>query len=137
MGRIIGLKGQGRVFGKPEFFDAVRAYMKAEHLNQAQLANRMGVTQSTISRMLGDKNSPSVDTLDKLAAVMNREVAELLYLYLGKPLPSVYEMINRVAALSNERRAQANNFALFLLQQQQESKEHEQVVKRKLHKNVE
>lgn len=136
MGRIIGLTGRGRVFGKPEFFDAVRAYMKAERINQTELAGRMGVTQSTISRMLRDKNSPSVDTLDKLAAVMNREVADLLYLYLGKPLPSVYEMANRVAALSDERRAQATSFALYLLKEQQESEKHEQSVKSEPHKNV-
>lgn len=125
-----------RMAGKPEFFDAVRAYMKQERINQRELAERMGVTQPTISRMLRQKVDPSVDTLDKLAAVMNREVAELLYLYLGRRIPDVYEMVGRVNALSDERRAQAINFALYLLQEQQDAEKGEQSVNGQTKKNV-
>lgn len=119
--------------GASDFFDVVRMYMEREKINQSELARRMGVTQSTVGRMLHNKTSPSVDTLDKLAAVMNREVAELLYLYLGRPVPDVYEMVGRVKALSDERRAQAVSFALFLLQEQQESEENEQLLNGELH----
>lgn len=125
-----------RMAGKPEFFDAVLAYMKRESINQRELAERMGVTQPTVSRMLGKKVDPSVDTLDKLASVMNREVAELLYLYLGRKLPDVYEMVGRVNALSDERRAQAVNFALFLFQEQKHDEEREQPINGQAEKNV-
>lgn len=122
--------------GSPDFFTDVRAYMKAEKINQTELAGRMGVDQSTVSRMMRGRTSPSVDTLDKLALVMNKEVAELLYKYLGRPLPPVYEMVNRVGALSSERRAQAVNFALFLFQEQEEDEKRQQTVNSQAQQNI-
>lgn len=122
--------------GSPDFFTDVRAYMKREKINQTELAGRMGVDQSTVSRMMRGRTSPSVDTLDKLASVMNKEVAELLYKYLGRPLPPVYEMVSRVGALSSERRAQAVNFALFLFQEQEEDEKSQQTVNGQAQQNI-
>lgn len=125
-----------RMPGSPEFFTEVRAYMKREKINQTELAQRMGVDQSTVSRMMRGQTSPSVDTLDKLAAVMNKEVAELLYKYLGRPLPPIYEMVSRAGALGGERRAQMVNFALFLLHEQEEEEKSQQTVDSQTQENI-
>ena len=43
-------------------------------LTQAELAQRMGTTQSAIARMEGGGTRPTLDTLEKLAAAVGREL---------------------------------------------------------------
>jgi len=59
--------------------DEIHAYMKREGINQKQLAERINVSPSTISRILRKGQSPTVETLDKMAAAMGQEVMELVY----------------------------------------------------------
>ena len=59
--------------------DEIHAYMKREWINQKQLAERINVSPSTISRILRKGQSPTVETLDKMAAAMGQEVMELVY----------------------------------------------------------
>lgn len=46
-------------------------------LTQAELAQRMGTTQSAIARMEGGGTRPTLDTLEKLAAAVGRELVVL------------------------------------------------------------
>lgn len=130
------MKRKQRVPGASKFFDETSAYMKRENINQAELAIRMGVDQSTVSRMLNNKTSPSVETLDRLAAVMGREVMELLYWYLGRPLPDVYEMARRAYALGSHDYARLSEAASALFKEQEQAEPHNQSIQSKPRKNV-
>ena len=43
-------------------------------LTQAELADRMGTTQSAVARIEGGGTKPSLDTLEKLAAAVGQEL---------------------------------------------------------------
>ncbi len=80
-----------------EFRQIVYRVRTEAGLTQAELAERMGTTQSAIARMEGGGTRPSLDTLEKLAAAVGQE----LVVGLGERLSS-----NRsIAKLVREGRA--------------------------------
>lgn len=116
--------------------DEIHAYMKREGINQKQLAERINVSPSTISRILRKGQSPTVETLDKMAAAMGQEVMELVYWSLGRPLPDVYEMARRAYALGSSDRAALSQAAMTLLEGEQHLEPQLKSVKGKPRKNV-
>lgn len=57
-----------------EFQGLVYRLRKEAGLTQAELAERMGTTQSTVARMEGGGTGPTVETLEKLAAAVEQEM---------------------------------------------------------------
>lgn len=53
------------------FSDKLKALRKAKHLTQAQLAERLGISKSTVSSYEKDIADPSVSVLLDLCAVLN------------------------------------------------------------------
>lgn len=65
--------------------------MKEQHLSQNRLAKMAGVSQPSISGILSDTKSPSVDTIRLIADALGCTVAELLGeapAAQARPLPS-------------------------------------------------
>ena len=57
-----------------EFREIVYRVRTEAELTQAELAERMGTTQSAIARMEGGGTRPSLDTLEKLARAVGQEL---------------------------------------------------------------
>ena len=57
-----------------EFREIVYRVRTEAGLTQAELAERMGTTQSAIARMEGGGTRPSLDTLEKLAIAVGQEL---------------------------------------------------------------
>lgn len=57
-----------------EFRDLVHRLRSEAGLTQAELAERMGTTQSAIARMEGGGTRPTLDTLEKLATAVGQEL---------------------------------------------------------------
>ena len=53
---------------------AIIAARRHAGLTQAELAERMGTTQSTIARLEGGKSKPSTTTLEKIASATGTEL---------------------------------------------------------------
>lgn len=53
----------------------IRALRELRGLSQRELAERMGTTQSAIARLEGGNVSPSLATLDKVAAALDAELS--------------------------------------------------------------
>jgi DNA-binding XRE family transcriptional regulator len=52
----------------------IRALREAKGLSQRELAERVGTTQSAIARLEAGRVSPSLPTLDRVAAALGAEV---------------------------------------------------------------
>ena len=52
----------------------IRALREKKGLSQRQLAERVGTTQSAIARLEGGRISPSLPTLDRIAAALGAEI---------------------------------------------------------------
>lgn len=107
--------------------EEMRAYMEREgRLTQGEFAERTkpfdpngkGIAQSTISRILNETQSPTIDILDKLAKVMGRDVMDLAYWQLGRePMMStdiVEHIRHEVAQLGDQYQIVADIFFLCL-----------------------
>lgn len=57
-----------------EFRELVHTLRTEAGLTQAELAQRMGTTQSAIARMEGGGARPSLDTLERLAVAVGKEL---------------------------------------------------------------
>jgi len=57
-----------------EFRDLVYRLRTEAELTQAELAGRMGTTQSAIARMEGGGSRPTLETLEKLAGAVGQEL---------------------------------------------------------------
>ena len=57
-----------------EFRELVHRLRAEAGLTQAELAERMGTTQSAISRMEGGGTRPTLETLEKLAGAVGQEL---------------------------------------------------------------
>ena len=56
------------------FCQSVRVWRKELGLTQADLAERLGVTQEAVSAIERGKGSPSLDSIEKVAAAMRLQV---------------------------------------------------------------
>lgn len=65
----------------------IRSIMKAKGMTQLQLAEKMNLSKSEISKLLSGKENLSVKTISKLEKVLGEPVIEIL-----KPTPLNYEL---------------------------------------------
>ena len=59
---------------------AIKIAMIQEEINQKELAQLSGVSETTISHTLSDKTSPNTKTLSRLAKAMNMSYSDLIKL---------------------------------------------------------
>ena len=56
----------------------IREIREAKHMNQAQLASATGLTQAFICEIETGRKNPSLNTLKKVAEVLNSTIDELV-----------------------------------------------------------
>ena len=59
---------------------AIKIAMIQEEINQKELAQLSGVSETTISHTLSDKTSPNTKTLSRLGKAMNMSYSDLIKL---------------------------------------------------------
>jgi transcriptional regulator with XRE-family HTH domain len=112
----------------------IRQYMEREKLTQLDFVDRTkkvdpkgeGISQATLSRILSEKQSPSVEKADLIAKTIGRDIMEVVYMHLGRPFPippDVLLIAREVAKLSGEYRKIALGLLHTLEQTNLENKE--------------
>lgn len=61
-----------------DFGQLLRDMRKKKQMTQKQLADKLGVTEATVSRYESNTATPPMDTLRSIAAIMNVSLDELL-----------------------------------------------------------
>lgn len=55
----------------------IKDLLKERGITISSLAEKIGTTQTSLSRALGDNGNPTYETLNKIAKVLNVDVSEL------------------------------------------------------------
>ncbi|MFW6030215.1 MAG: helix-turn-helix domain-containing protein [Halanaerobiales bacterium] len=84
-----------------DFGDKVKELRKQRNLTQAQLAEKLGLGESTISFYESNKRRPNYEILDKIASFFQVPVEYLLY-YDGNIVDYKQDIINEYLKLQNE-----------------------------------
>lgn len=64
---------------KAQLVEDIYAAMEEQGLNRAQLAKRLGESRQYVTRVLNEKANFTLETVAKLACVLNRRVAVRMY----------------------------------------------------------
>lgn len=64
---------------KREFRDRLRTMMRRKGFNQEELADRLGTTQTVISRYVTGESIPNYITLEKIAEILNCSTDDFRY----------------------------------------------------------
>lgn len=80
--------------------ERIKEIRKSKGLTQEQLAQRLGVQRAVISKYENGTISPSVETLERIAAVLQTDIAEFLYSFKSddhsSELPTHLQTLNEV-----------------------------------------
>ena len=66
----------------------MKEVMAERNITSAKLAELLNVSKATISNLINNKTMPSIDTLERVAEVLNVSFIELFYQDESKPEPS-------------------------------------------------
>jgi transcriptional regulator with XRE-family HTH domain len=83
----------------------VKRAREAAGLSQAELAERMGTTQSAIARLESRRSNPRIETLDRAIAATGQE--------LELSLRAVAPQVDETMTLSNLRKSSADRLRYF------------------------
>lgn len=78
--------------------EALRASIRSKGLTQSEAAERLGVTQQTLSSWMTSKNRPGPDKLRALARFLNIPVAELVVMLEGSERDALNRALSDLAA---------------------------------------
>lgn len=65
-------------FGGGQMLFRIREIRELRNLTKSQLAKKAGISTATISKLENYKESPTIETLEKIAIALNVKVADLL-----------------------------------------------------------
>src|SRR6185369_7762218 len=110
----------------------IRQLRKSRHLTQADLASRIGITQSDLSRMESGEYKVGLDTLFKILHVFELSMSRFFEeapetpevhepLEAGDELPEREQLFADFAELSDESRREVREFIAFKRQQAERS----------------
>jgi transcriptional regulator with XRE-family HTH domain len=95
----------------------IRQIRKSRHLTQSDLALRIGVTQSDLSRMENGEYKVGLDTLFRILQVfeisMSQFFGEPVPAEVAPPVPDEPELLRDWEALSSEARREVREFIAF------------------------
>lgn len=77
----------------------IKEFRRAHKLTQRELAEKLGIDNSTVSKWEADIYEPDATTLDKLAAIFEVQVDDLLDRH---PIVSIHESIKKRVSDRNE-----------------------------------
>lgn len=77
------------------FIDNLTKYLESESMSYSELADKLGVSRSTISMWLSKKSMPRLEVLDKIADILHIQSADLIRDSSLEPsIPGVYTVKN-------------------------------------------
>ena len=85
------------------FSGNLRRFMAKNHINQKELANRLGVSESSVSNWLHETNTPRTGMLNKLANIFECEPSDLLADVCAQAPASYHDNNIRMIARAAER----------------------------------
>ena len=96
-------------------------YMDLYRMSQKDLAQRVGVSEATISNWVKGVKSPRVDKVDKLCIIFNCKRSDLVENSNTPPVsPLVNEIMENAASLSEAEQQEVLSFARFLVSKHKE-----------------
>ena len=94
----------------------IRQLRKSRHLTQADLASRIGITQSDLSRMESGEYKVGLDTLLKILGTFNLGIGEFF-----EETNAAESVIDRYRLLSTSAQREVESFIEFKRRQEEEA----------------
>ena len=88
----------------------LRALRKAKNLTTQELADKVSISQSYISRFENNRAIPDIDMLDRILTVLNSSLAAFFADEFQDMPEDLIQLINTVKMLSPEARMKLNDF---------------------------
>ena len=95
--------------------NGIRYFRKKNHLTQSELADMLGVTQTSVSQWEGGRNYPDIKMAKRLATMFDATLDQILGMEDMSEKPLVDALISSV--ISEERRMAVDENELVLLEQ--------------------
>jgi transcriptional regulator with XRE-family HTH domain len=97
----------------------IRELRKGRHLTQTELSERIGITQSDLSRMEQGEYKVGLDTLFKILQVFDLKMSEFFGETEGQPQEETRELVSEFESLSGDAKREVRDFVRFKKLQEQ------------------
>ncbi|GIN59415.1 hypothetical protein J8TS2_37340 [Lederbergia ruris] len=98
-----------------EIGEKLRTLRKAKNLTSKELAKKVNISQSYISRFENNKAVPDVDMLDRILNALDSDLPSFFAPDLSNIPPDLIQLINTVKTLSPEARVKLNEFLRLII----------------------
>ncbi len=117
---MAALESLGMVPAAPQIGSRIRELRKCYNLTQAELASRIGVQQSDLSRIEKGEYRVSLDTLFRILRVFELSIGEFFQEIIAQGMSlDDLELVKKVRGLSPEGRSEVADFIEFRLRKEQ------------------
>lgn|SRR5690606_4609551 len=90
--------------------DRLKALRKSNNLTTSELANKINISQSYLSRFENNKAIPDIEMLDRILHALDSDLATFFAKDLQDMPPDLMQLIDTVKSLSPEARIKLNEF---------------------------
>lgn len=90
--------------------DRLKALRKAKKLTTQEVADKVNIAQSYLSRFENNKAVPNIEMLDRILRALDTDLSSFFSNDIENASPDLIELINTVKTLSPEAQAKLNEF---------------------------
>ncbi len=94
--------------------DQLRTLRKAKNLTTQQLADRINISQSYISRFENNRAIPDIDMLDRILKALDTTLSTFFSEDFKDMPDDLVQLIDTIKTLSPEARIKLNNFLMIM-----------------------
>lgn len=99
----------------------LRSLRKAKSMTTQELADKVNVSQSYISRFENNRAVPDIDMLAKILTALDTDLSSFFSLDSGEMSEDLIELMNTAKSLSKEERIKLNEFLKVVKKNNQEN----------------